>query len=86
MEWLLLEGGAYLGPGPYYNKNSKFTFQKYIFIYVNRRPLKLMKKNFYFMLKALFIIQTFSSRVFGYVTERLDEKAMVNFKVCEVTN
>ena len=49
-------------------------------MYVNGRPLKLMKKSFYFMLKALFVLQTFSSRVFGYVAERLDEKAMVNFK------
>ena len=37
------------------------------------------------MLKALFILEifTFLSCVFGYVEKRLDNKAMVNFKICD---
>ena len=43
-----------------------------------------MKNALYFMLKALFILEifTFLSCVFGYVEKRLDNKAMVNFKIC----
>ena len=44
-----------------------------------------MKNALYFMLKALFILEifTFLSCVFGYVEKRLDNKAMVNFKICD---
>ena len=44
-------------------------------------PLKMMKNAFYFRLKALFVpeIITFLSWLFGYVEERLDKKATVNF-------
>ena len=47
-----------------------------------------MKNAFYFMLKALLIFEilTFTSWLFGYVEKRLDKKAMVNFKVDDVTD
>ena len=40
------------------------------------------------MLKALFVLDifTFLSRVFGYVEKRLDRKAMVNYKIYDVTD
>ena len=47
-----------------------------------------MKNAFYFMLKALLIFEilTFTYWLFGYVEKRLDKKAMVNFKVDDVTD
>ena len=47
-----------------------------------------MKNAFYFMLKALFVLEIFTSlsRHFGYVEKRLDKKAMVNFKIFDVTD
>ena len=47
-----------------------------------------MKNAFYFMLKAVLIFEilTFTSWLFGYVEKRLDKKAMVNFKVDDVTD
>ena len=37
----------------------------------------MMKNAFYFMLKALFVLETFTflSRFFGYAEKRLDKKA-----------
>ena len=51
-------------------------------------PLKIMKNAFYFMLKALFVLEvfTFLSWLFGYVEKRLDEKAMINFKIYDITD
>ena len=50
--------------------------------------LKMMEKPFYFILKALFICEiiTFLSWLFGHVEKRLDRKAMVNFKICYITD
>ena len=47
-----------------------------------------MKNAFYFMLKVLLIFEilTFTSWLFGFVEKRLDKKAMVNFKVDDVTD
>ena len=47
-----------------------------------------MKYAFYFMLIALFVLKvfTFLSRLFGYVEKRFDKKAMVNFKIYDVTD
>ena len=47
-----------------------------------------MKNAFYFMLKAVLIFEilTFTSWLFVYVEKRLDKKAMVNFKVDDVTD
>ena len=47
-----------------------------------------MKNAFYFMLIALFVLKvfTFLSRLFGYVEKRFDKKAMVNFKIYDVTD
>ena len=40
------------------------------------------------MLKALFVLDifTFLSRLFGYLEKRFDKKAMVNFKIYNVTD
>ena len=61
--------------------------KKVAFIYFNESHLKVMKNVFYFMLKAHFVLKifTFSSWVFGHVEKRLDKKAMVAFKVYDVT-
>ena len=50
-----------------------------------QNPSKMMKNAFYFMLKALFVIETFSSWLFGYAEKRLEKKALVNYKICDVT-
>ena len=51
--------------------------KNFVFVYFNEIPLNLMKNVFYFMLKALFVLEilTFLSWLFGYVEERLDKKA-----------
>ena len=46
-------------------------------------PLKMMKNAFYFMLKALFILELFT---FGYIERWVDKKVMVNFKIYDFTN
>ena len=48
----------------------------------------MMKNTFYFMLKALFVVEifTFLSWLFGYLEKRLDKKAMFNFKIYDVKN
>ena len=50
--------------------------------------LKMMKKYFYFILKALFVLEifTFLSWFFGYVEKRLDKKFKVNSKIYDVTD
>ena len=47
----------------------------------------MMKNAFYFMLKALFLIEifTFLYCIFGNLEKRLDKKTMVNFKIHDVT-
>ena len=46
-----------------------------------RRMFAGMKNAFYFMLKALFVLEVFRFlyRIFGFVEKRLDKKAMANF-------
>ena len=53
--------------------------KNFVFFDLNESPLKMMKNNFHFMSKALFVLEifTFLSRLFDYVENRL---AMVNFK------
>ena len=48
----------------------------------------MMKNAFYFMLKALFVLEifTFLSSVFGYVGKRLHKKTMINFKIYGLTD
>ena len=41
-----------------------------------------MKNAFYFMLKALFVLEIFT--LFGYVEKRLDKKVDVNLKIYDV--
>ena len=50
-------------------------------------PSKMMKNTFYFTSKALFVLKIFKflSWLFGYVSKRLDEKGMINFKIYDVT-
>ena len=45
-----------------------------------------MKKDFYFTLKAFFVLKIFKflSLLFGHVKKRLDWKYKVNFKICDV--
>ena len=45
--------------------------------------LKLMRKYFYFVLKALFVLKIFKflSWLFGYVGKWFDKKAKFNFKI-----
>ena len=45
--------------------------KKFLFIYFNESPLKMMKNAFYFILKALFGLKIFKvlSWHFGYVEE-----------------
>ena len=47
-----------------------------------------MKIIINFMLRALFVLDifTFLSLNFGYVEKRLDKKAMVDFKIYDVTD
>ena len=48
----------------------------------------MVNNAFYFMLKALFILEiiTFLSWLFGYVEKRLGDKAMVNCKFYDVAD
>ena len=48
----------------------------------------MMKKSFYFMLKAPFVLEIFSflSLSFDYVGKLLDKKALHNFKIYDVTD
>ena len=61
---------------------------KFFFIYFNKSLLKIMKYASYFVLKALFVVDIFKflSWLSGYVEKRLDKKAMVNFKIYDVTD
>ena len=48
----------------------------------------MMKNAIYLMLKVLFVYEmfTFLSWLFGYIEKRLTKKAMVNFKIYDVTD
>ena len=48
----------------------------------------MTKNAFYFMLKALFVLEifTFLSGTFCYVEKRLDKKGIVNFKTQGITD
>ena len=50
-------------------------------------PLEMMKNDFYFTSKALFVLKIFKflSWPFGHVSKRLDIKDKVNFKFYDVT-
>ena len=47
----------------------------------------MMKKAFYFMLKALFVLKSFNFCLIFLITKkkRLDQKNKANFKTCDVT-
>ena len=40
-------------------KSDSHLPKKFLFIYFNESPLKLMKNAFYFILKALFVLKKF---------------------------
>ena len=69
-------------------KSFSRLLKKFFLLILSESPLKMMKNAFYFMLKALFTLEiiTILSRLFNYVGERLDKKAMVNFKIHDVTD
>ena len=48
----------------------------------------MMRNAFYFMLNVLFVLEmlTFLSCLFGYIAKRFDKKAMINFKIYDVTD
>ena len=48
----------------------------------------MIKYVFYFLFKALFVLQifTFLFRVFGFLEKRLDKKVMISFKIYGVTD
>ena len=47
----------------------------------------MMRNTFYFMLKALYVLEIFSllSQRFGYVENQFDKKVKVNFEIYDVT-
>ena len=47
-----------------------------------------MRNTFYFMLKALYVLEIFSllSQRFGYVENQFDKKVKVNFEIYDVTD
>ena len=49
--------------------------------------LKMMKNDFDFMLKVLFVLKVFSflSWLFGYVEKQPNKNTKVNFKICDVS-
>ena len=57
--------------------------QKACYYLLQWKPFKMMKNSFYFMLKALFVLEIFPffSWLFGDLEKRLDRKSKVNFKV-----
>ena len=63
--------------------------QKLCFYLLQWMPFKNNEKFFfYFMSKALFVFKlfTFLFSSFGYMEERLDKKAKVNSKICDITD
>ena len=72
-------------------KNIKFELsssKKLGFICFNESPLKMMNNAFYFILKAFLFLRDlqFCPDFFGYVGKQLYKKAMVNFKIYDITN
>ena len=57
-------------------------------IYFNESSFKVMKNAFYFMVKAVLVLEilTFFPWLFGYVEKRLDKRAMIDFKIYDVTD
>ena len=48
----------------------------------------MMKNNFYFTLKSLFVLKTlkYLCQVFGHIQTRTDLKAKISFKIYDVIN
>ena len=61
--------------------------KKVVFVCFNECSSKMMKNSFYFILNALFILKylNFRPNFFDQVGKRLDKKAKVNVRICDVT-
>ena len=64
------------------------NFQKILFCLLHWKPFKSKENAFYFILKALFVLQIFKclSWHFGRAEKQLDLKDRVNFKIYHVTS
>ena len=53
-----------------------------------KSPFKMMKNAFCFILEALFVLELFKFLfgLLGHAGKWLDNKAKVNFKICDVTD
>ena len=65
---------------------SLYVFHKsgsHLYIFFIESLFKMMKKAFYFILKALFGLRIFKffSRLIGHVEKKHDQKYKVNFKI-----
>ena len=66
--------------------NSPFPKKKCF--YFSQSPLKVIKNPFYFMKKTVFVLEMliFLSWLFNYVEKQFDEKAVVDFKIYDITD
>ena len=65
---------------------SDCRLPKKLFFCFNEGFIKTMKNDFYFTLKALFVLNYFNFFLifFGHLGKRIDKKTKVNFKTCSV--
>ena len=54
------------------------------FICINESPFQTMKNTFYFILKALVVLNMFCPGFFGHIGKWLDKKVKVSFKIYDV--
>ena len=71
------------------NYKSDPGLPKKLFNILNESPLKVMKIDFYFILKALKIFSflryfNFCPDVFGHIGKQVDKNAKVNFKIYDI--
>ena len=66
--------------------SSHLPKKLFLFASMKESPLKVIKNAFYFMLKALFVLEIFPflSWLFGYVEKGLNKGAKDNFKLDDV--
>ena len=86
--WQLMD--KYITPlsGPTWKENFKGILLASRKLLTTKSPLKMMKNTFYFLVKTLFGLEKFIvlSWLFGHVEKQLDEKAMINYKIYNVTD
>ena len=82
----------YFNIGNFFMKISNLswtpTIQNISFYLLQWEPLKSLRNVSYFMLKALFLIEIFKFLcwLFGHVEKQPNKKAVVNFKIYDVTD